>query len=186
RATLQTWSLVLYGTKEFTANTNAETTAKPFKNKTTFSKKKNTKKFKNKYTGKTIPTTKSSKVAFKNKIKVTIPKAIPTTPSNKYKKVSRPTTELSPYFYAINNSKYKNSDDGVKQYLKFVKNITITYPILIPARDVMKPPEIMKKTQKQKEKSRDINSNRDLKGFSSKPQVTTPLITTTTPKIKTT
>lgn len=75
----------------------------------------------------------------------------------------------SPYFYAINTNKYKNSEESVKPYLKFVKNITITYPVIIPARDNVKYRESVRKPQKQKEKSRDLNSNRNLNQFTSKP-----------------
>lgn len=70
----------------------------------------------------------------------------------------------SQYYYAISTNKYKNSEESVKPYLKFVKNITITYPVIIPARDNVK-----RKPQKQKEKSRDVNSNRNLNHFTSKP-----------------
>ncbi|KAK9890395.1 hypothetical protein WA026_010488 [Henosepilachna vigintioctopunctata] len=184
RATLQNWSLVLYGTKEFVPNN--ESTPKPTKSKSA-TKKKNNKKLKNKINGKSVSTTKPSKISYRNKSKSTTTKMFSTLPTIKFKKVSKPTTELSPYFYSINNSKFRNSDADVKQYFKFVKNITITYPILIPSPDVVKPPELIKKPQKQKEKSRDINSNRNLKVPPSKPQVTTSShsSTTTTPKITT-
>lgn len=75
-----------------------------------------------------------------------------------------PTFDASPYFYAVNANKYKNSEESVKPYLKFVKNITITYPVIIPARDNVK-----RKPQKQKEKSRDVNSNRNINHFTAKP-----------------
>lgn len=87
----------------------------------------------------------------------------------KSKKVSKVTTEMSPYFYSVNNSRYKNAEEGVKPYLKFVKNITITYPVMIPARGNVKSRDSFTKSQKQKEKSRDLNSNRNLKILSSKP-----------------
>lgn len=92
----------------------------------------------------------------------------------KNKKVSKVTTEMSPYFYSINNTKYKIAKESVKPYLKFVKNITITYPVMIPARENVKSRDSFKKSQKQKEKSRDLNSNRNVKILSSKPvEVTT-------------
>lgn len=76
----------------------------------------------------------------------------------------------------------------MKQYYKFVKNITITYPILIPAKEIIvRPPEVVTKTLKQKEKSRDINSNRDLKTFTPKTQaISATRATTTSPKLRTT
>lgn len=94
----------------------------------------------------------------------------------KGKKLLKVTTEMSPYFYSVNNSKYKNAEEGVKPYLKFVKNITITYPIMIPSRDNVKSRDSFKKSPKQKEKSRDLNSNRNLKIFSSKPVEATTFI----------
>lgn len=140
-------------------------------------KKKNIKKQKNKNNQfKTVSssnnTTKMPKIQYKLKLKNTTPKYLPTNVTtntiinynNKNKKVTRTTTEISPYFYAINISKFKNSE----KYLKFVKNITITYPVMIPARDISsKPRDPSKKSQKPKEKSRDINSNRNAKIFTS-------------------
>lgn len=96
------------------------------------------------------------------------------TNSVKSKKLPKPQFDVSPFFYSSNISKFK-SDEKVKQYMKFVKNITITYPIMIPVpvrggsggdgRDSFR------KLQKQKEKSRDINSNRNGKVFSTRPTV---------------
>lgn len=94
----------------------------------------------------------------------------------KNQKVETTTTmtpfDGSPYFYAIHTNKYKNSEESVKPYLKFVKNITITYPVIIPSRDNIKYRDPIRKPQKQKEKSRDVNSNRNLNHFSSKPTST--------------
>lgn len=78
-------------------------------------------------------------------------------------------TEGGNYFYAVNNSKFRNAGQGVKEYLKFVKNITITYPVMIPAPDSIKSRDSFRKLQKQKEKSRDINSNSNDKLFTTKP-----------------
>lgn len=76
------------------------------------------------------------------------------------------TTDFSPYFYAVSNSKIKlDHDSMVKHYLKFVKNVTITYPVMIPSRDVVFDKKNYKKSQKLKEKSRDINFNHNMKAF---------------------
>jgi subtilisin-like proprotein convertase family protein len=190
RATLQNWSLVLYGTKSFLpplAN-NIEPN-KLNKTKSNAFKKKNSKKQKNKNLQKSVTTVKPPKSQYKSKIKNTTPKYYVPNVTNinytKNRKVTKTTTEFSPYFYAINSSKFKNSEESVKQYLKFVKNITITYPIMIPSRDFAKPRESFKKSQKQKEKSRDINSNRNAKVFTSKTtELTTYQTTTSSPKGK--
>jgi hypothetical protein len=56
---------------------------------------------------------------------------------------------------------------------------------MIPSRDFAKPRESFKKSQKQKEKSRDINSNRNAKVFTSKTtELTTYQTTTSSPKGK--
>ncbi|XP_015840650.2 furin-like protease 1, isoforms 1/1-X/2 isoform X1 [Tribolium castaneum] len=186
RATLQNWSLVLYGTKQFLPplpNNNIETN-KVNKTKTNnIFKKKNSKKQRNKNLQK-VTTTKPPKSQYKLKLKNTTPKiSVPNVTNSKNRKIAKTTTEFSPYFYAINTSKYKNSEDSVKQYLKFVKNITITYPVMIPSREMSKPRESFKKSQKQKEKSRDINSNRNAKVFTSKTtELTTYQTTTSSPR----
>lgn len=170
--------MVLYGTQSFLPSLfNNIDSNKINKTKTTNSlKKKNIKKQKNK-----MLTTKPPKIPNKLKAKHTTPRYFFQNITNvsylKNKKLTKPTTEYSPYFYAINNSKYKTSEESVRQYLKFVKNITITYPVMIPARDISKP---FKKSQKQKEKSRDINSNRNSKVFTVKPPELTTVVTTTT------
>lgn len=123
-----------------------------------------------------ILSTKSPKLQSKPKLKEShqMPKYNLPVYTIKSKKIPKPTTEISPYFYSLNNSKFKSTDEGVKPYLKFVKNITITYPIMIPARENIKLHDSIKKSQKQKEKSRDLNSNRNLKMFTAKPiEVTT-------------
>lgn len=131
------------------------------------SRKKNNKKIKNKNFPKKISTTVNPKIQIKAKHKSSA-KPVNSNITNpdmfKYKKVQT-TTELSPYFYAISNSnpKAKLDQESVRQYLKFVKNITITYPIIIPSRDSIKTFTTLKKSQKLKEKSRDINSNRNIK-----------------------
>lgn len=95
-------------------------------------------------------------------------------------------TDPSSFFY-YNYSKFKTSEESVKEYLKFIKNITITYPVMIPSREDIKARDPFRKNQKQKEKSRDLNSNRNSKAFTPKPTTTTVLeIFTTTPKEKTT
>lgn len=86
----------------------------------------------------------------------------------------KPTPDILPFFYSTNNSKFRPSDENVKQYLKFVKNISITYPVMIPSPEAGKPRDGFRKLQKQKEKSRDVNSNRNNKQLNTKtPQATT-------------
>lgn len=95
-------------------------------------------------------------------------------------------TDPSSFFY-YNYSKIKSSEESVKEYLKFIKNITITYPVMIPSREDIKSRDSFRKSQKQKEKSRDLNSNRNSKSFTQKPTATPLLrVITTTPKRKTT
>ncbi|XP_060536835.1 furin-like protease 1, isoforms 1/1-X/2 isoform X2 [Cylas formicarius] len=166
RATLQNWSLILYGTKHFLSflpNNSNEINGSKYNNKQTKSnggtKKKNKKqKHKN--------LTKTSKNFNKPKGKISS-KELNNTISIKIKKISTTTTDVSPYFYAVSNSKLK-----IDHYLKFVKNITITYPVMIPARDVAK--NFNKKGQKLKEKSRDINFNHNMKVFVPKSTEKTP------------
>lgn len=85
---------------------------------------------------------------------------------------SSTTSDFSPYFYAIPDNKVNmDREQLVKHYLKFVKNVTITYPIMIPARD-SSDKKSYKKSQKLKEKSRDIQSsdfNPNMKPFFPKP-----------------
>lgn len=71
---------------------------------------------------------------------------------------------FSPYFYIVNGSNLANNE-SVNHYWKFVKNISITYPIMIPAREGTKARDPFKRVQKQKEKNRDINSNRNVKSY---------------------
>ncbi|KAF5294709.1 hypothetical protein FQA39_LY00193 [Lamprigera yunnana] len=190
RATLQNWSLVLYGTKIFAPHENTES-EKPLKNnkiKKPLKKQKNFKTFQKT----TIPTSKviKTQTKLKNKNYTVTPKDFVTFNSNsqlnKKKKISNSTfTTISPYFYSINNTKFQNGDSG-KQYWKFFKNISITYPIMIPAREGIKSRDPFKKAQKQKEKSRDLNSNRNTKTFTSRPpEATTFLdVLTSNPKDK--
>lgn len=111
--------------------------------------------------------TKIPKSQNKSKTKLATKDNLNNTNLIKNKKITHPTTDVSPYFYAVSNSnpntKLKLDQDSVKQYLKFVKNITITYPVMIPSRDNIKNYNSIKKSQKMKEKSRDINSNRNVK-----------------------
>lgn len=171
RATLQNWSLILYGTKLFESTAPKSNVIKVSKSKTTNLKKKNPKKqktVKNSLQKNFTVPIKPPKLQIKSKLK----DLLNTTTTNynlpiyvlKNKK-TKATTEISPYFYSVNSSKFKNTEDGVKPYLKFVKNITITYPVMIPARENMKSRDSFKTKQKQKEKSRDLNSNRNLKIF---------------------
>lgn len=150
------------------------------KSKSNASKKKNPKKQKSfKNTNKNVTFgIKVQKAEVKSKPKETelTPKYNVGSNVFKSKKVPKVTTEMSPYFYSLNSSKYKNAEEGVKPYLKFVKNITITYPVMIPARDGVKSRDSFKKSQKQKEKSRDLNSNRNVKILSSKPVEATTII----------
>lgn len=151
RATLQNWSLILYGTKPFAITNDLNTKTK---SKSGNNKKKNLKKQKIK-PPKTVsrPKVKSPEITFKyNSL----------TKNKKLQKlIPEVTSEVSPYFYAVNSNKFKNSEESVKPYLKFVKNITITYPVIIPSRDNTKYRDPFRKSEKQKEKSRDINSNRN-------------------------
>ncbi|CAH1965222.1 unnamed protein product [Acanthoscelides obtectus] len=208
RATLQNWSLVMYGSKQFlpTASHNGDP-IRISKNKT-FNKKKNKNKIKNKHSSKLITTTRLPKIQNKSKFKPNNPGLTnkkesisnkkdsniissknkhlvnSTNSSNKNKTplISTTTTDVSPYFYAVSNSnpiqKIKLDQDSVRQYLKFVKNITITYPIMIPSRDAVKTYNTFKNNQKLKEKSRDINTSRNVKVTLQK--------TTEVPTVKTT
>lgn len=177
--------MVLYGTKTFLpplAN-NIETFKVKNKSSSIY-KKKNSKKQKNRNVYKALSTTKSPKFRIKPKT-ISSKNIFNVTSYTKNRKIIKATTEFSPYFYAIDNTKFKTSDESVKQYLKFVKNITITYPVMIPSRELSKPRESIKKIQKQKEKSRDINSNRNTKVFTTKTsELTHFIVTTSTPKGK--
>lgn len=200
RATLQSWTLVLYGTKRFiptSNNNNVNNNNKKFtnhnngnnrKNKSNTNNNNNNSKKRNKNKSKKLKNKNAQKLYLfttkvpklynnNNKIK---PKINVKEQSISSKKVT--TTERSPYFYSVSNTNLKfDHDSVVKQYLKFVKNITITYPIMIPARDLMKTYNFNKKAQKLKEKSRDINSNRNIKVF-----IPTPIVETILPTQKTT
>lgn len=98
----------------------------------------------------------------------TIPKNIISFNINNNFKNKKLAATFSPYFYIVNGSNFANNE-SVKHYWKFVKNISITYPIMIPARDGAKPRDPFKRIQKQKEKSRDINPNRNVKLYTTKP-----------------
>lgn len=168
RATLQNWSLILYGTKPFAITSSNDLNARN-KSKSGNNRKKNVKKQKPTKTPikppKTVgrPKVKSPELTFKYNSLTKNKKPQKLTPEV--------TSEMSPYFYAINSNKFKNSEESVRPYLKFVKNITITYPVIIPSRDNTKYRDPFRKSEKQKEKSRDINSNRNrnLNPFISKP-----------------
>lgn len=165
------------------------------------SKKKQNKKQKNSKSASkialvpSIPTFVSAKLLknqtkIKNKNFTTTPKYyIPVsinTNMNKNKK-PKPITDPSSFFY-YNYSKFRTSEESVKEYLKFIKNITITYPVMIPAREDVKSRDSFRKNQKQKEKSRDLNSNRNSKPFTQKTPTSTTILDlfTTTPKDRTT
>lgn len=184
RATLQNWSLVLYGTKHFdlSDSESAYDVLKQNKVKLYTNKKKNNKNKQRNEKHSTKSPSLSSKAKAPNKSKnknfLSTPKYF--TPNNLYppahnskKKFPKPTEGVN-FFYAVNNSKFRNGH-GVKEYLKFVKNITITYPVMIPALDNIKSRDSFRKIQKQKEKSRDINSNSNHKLFTTK---SSPLATT--------
>uniref|UniRef100_A0A6P7G4S6 furin n=1 Tax=Diabrotica virgifera virgifera TaxID=50390 RepID=A0A6P7G4S6_DIAVI len=164
RASMQNWNLVLYGTRYFMPNlpSNNEKTNNKHRNGTI--KRKN-KKHKNKNLKKGFVSTKPPGV-FKPEV-IKNPSLNSTVQNNlKTKKPVVTGSDVSPYFYAVsnyNNNKVRLDQNSVKQYLKYVKNITITYPVMIPARNVIKNFSTPKKSQKLKEKSRDINSNRNLK-----------------------
>lgn len=179
RATLQNWSLILYGTNTFSIVPDVlNVTTKP---KSGVNKKKNSKKQKNNVKN----VVKTQKAA--DKLKVTGSElTLKYNTLSKNKKAQKIVTQstatipydVSPYFYVVNSNKFKNSEESVKPYLKFVKNITITYPVIIPARDNIKHRDPLRKSQKQKEKSRDINSNRNLNLFTSKPTIMTATVST--------
>lgn len=196
RATLQNWSLILYGSKKFFS---ASDTAEPDKLSKikSVSKKKNIKKQKNnKNIAKTItsapptPLPKLLKNSSKYKFKSnnTASKDLLVLSSNvqyaKKKKIFNSSVTMSPYFYAFNNTKFQNLGENGKQYSKFGKNFSITYPIMVPARDGTKARDPFKKAQKQKEKSRDLNSNRNIKVFTPRPSEATTLLEALTSNIK--
>lgn len=176
RATLQNWSLILYGSKEFLSLSSiTNEPVKPNKNKPNRGfKKKSKQKLLQKLKNQRQPifSTKPPKVLSKSKPKLASAKEkdpLPTLvqnstfPTGKNKQLSTEasttTSDFSPYFYAVSNSKLKLSHENmVKHYLKFVKNVTITYPVMIPARE-SQDKKNFKKGQKLKEKSRDINFN---------------------------
>lgn len=179
RATLQNWSLILYGSKEFLSlSPITNEPVKPNKNKPNRGFKKNKSKQKLlqklKNQRQQIFSTKPPKVLSKAKPKLGSAKEKDSLPTNvqnstfptgtsKNKQLSTEasttTSDFSPYFYAVSNSKLKLSHENmVKHYLKFVKNVTITYPVMIPARE-SQDKKNFKKGQKLKEKSRDINFN---------------------------
>ncbi|XP_066152913.1 proprotein convertase subtilisin/kexin type 4-like isoform X3 [Euwallacea fornicatus] len=187
RASLQNWSLVLYGTKQFlsfSSITNESAVSnknKPSRvlNKKIKSKQKILQKIKNQR--QPVHSIKSAKVSSKakprqmgvSKGKYSVASVFNNTVSsvilkNKSKSLVASSTtsvpsDFSPYFYAISNSKLKLSHENmVKHYLKFVKNVTITYPVMIPARDSTEKKNF-KKSQKLKEKSRDVNFSQNIK-----------------------
>ncbi|XP_031336072.1 furin-like protease 1 isoform X2 [Photinus pyralis] len=193
RATLQNWSLILYGTKIFFSASDNTDSDKPVKNKNA-NKKKPAKKPKNsKNILKLInPSPKPFKNLNrgKNKTFTSTTKDLDTTNMNvqfnkkkQFSNISLLTT-TSPYFYSVNNTKFQSVGEGGKPYWKFIKNISITYPIMIPAREGIKSRDPFKKAQKQKEKSRDLNSNRNTKTFTSRPPEATTLIDVITSKDK--
>lgn len=146
------------------------------KSKSNSSKKKNPKK---------VKISKNMSLAAKSKISDTsVKNNLPTVYTVKNKKTPKVTTELSPFFYSVNASKYRSHEESVKPFLKFVKNITIAYPIMIPAREPVKSRESYKSKQKQKEKSRDVNSNRNLKNFPTKTVDLTTIAEPTTAEVK--
>ncbi|KAF7267577.1 hypothetical protein GWI33_019215 [Rhynchophorus ferrugineus] len=190
RATLQNWSLILYGTKHFLSsaeinnnepNGSKSNKAKPSRGfKKNKSKQKILQKLKNQRQSLVSLTTKMPKTLTKTKFKPgpiqdkeSILNTLNNTISNGVRNKKPPvpftsttTTDFSPYFYAVSNSKIKlDHDSMVKHYLKFVKNVTITYPVMIPSRDVVFDKKNYKKSQKLKEKSRDINFNHNMKAF---------------------
>ncbi|XP_049818358.1 furin-like protease 1, isoforms 1/1-X/2 isoform X2 [Aethina tumida] len=174
RATLQNWSLVLYGTKAFLSVHNRNNINN--KSKNSMSKKKNKKlKSKNVLTVSKI-VKKIKKPKTKNIFKEVSTSFSVNTKNKKDAQTS--TTDISPYFYATSNNKHIIDQDSVVKYFKNVKNYTITYPVMTPHRDVIKTYNTYKKNQKMKEKSRDINLNRNSNAYVQK----TTVLTTTSKK----
>ncbi|XP_030762286.1 furin-like protease 1, isoforms 1/1-X/2 isoform X1 [Sitophilus oryzae] len=189
RATLQNWSLVLYGSKHFlslpdtnTNDSNISKSTNKFKLFRGFKKNKSKQKILQKFKNQK-PYSFSTKGP-KTKVKVVFPhskepaaNALSTTTLSiaRNKKLSASstitsttTTDFSQPFYAISNNKVRIDDSVVKHYLSFVKNVTITYPVMIPSTDVVVDKKNYKKSQKLKEKSRDINFNHNTKMFAMK------------------
>lgn len=190
RATLQNWSLILYGTKLFESTSPKSNDFKVSKPKSTNLKKKNPKKqktIKNNLQKNFTAPDKSPKIHLKSKLKDLLNATTANYNLPVYvlkNKKTKATTEISPYFYSVNSSRFKGTEDGVKPYLKFVKNITITYPVMIPARENVKSRDSFKTKQKQKEKSRDLNSNRNLKIFPPKSVAPSTFTETSPPIVK--
>ncbi|XP_050314686.1 furin-like protease 1, isoforms 1/1-X/2 isoform X1 [Anthonomus grandis grandis] len=169
RATLQKWSMILYGSKKFMPIDVMG------KNK---NKNRGFRKSKSKQKAKNQRLLNSNKKSSKNSLNINSKRTETTNfanvlernsndsnsylksrPHNSFNQLNFTTSNFSPYFYAISNTKKFDQESMVKHYLKFVKNVTITYPIMIPTREDSEK-KGFKKLQKMKEKSRDINFNR--------------------------
>ncbi|XP_065165664.1 furin-like protease 1, isoforms 1/1-X/2 isoform X2 [Atheta coriaria] len=150
RATLQSWSLVLYGINQTNPN-DLDPSALAKANK----KINSTPSSANGgggTSGKERKKNKKQKPKAKPKLKATAkPSSDPAIKSKK--------PDFLPFYYAVNASKFS----------KYAKNYSITYPIMIPEREFEKftsggsggDEQHRKKMLKQKEKSRDLNSNRN-------------------------
>lgn len=152
----------MYGTKKFVPVSNS--IEKLSKSRASGKKGKNKKQ----KLVKTAQPKNQTKPKLKPYSTTTNPKNIISFNINNSFKNKKLAATFSPYFYLANGSNFA-SNESVKHYWKFVKNISITYPIMIPARDGGKARDPFKRIQKQKEKSRDINSNRNVKLYTPKP-----------------
>ncbi|XP_017773693.1 PREDICTED: furin-like protease 1 isoform X2 [Nicrophorus vespilloides] len=168
RATLQNWSLVLYGTKTLSQN-DVETQKSSSKSKSSSKKKKQKQKSKGQKATSASPfppsTSKKGKSQsgggrWNSKLNTAAPK------TNQIGAKSQTKPFVSSFYYAVNS-----------KLNEFAKNITITYPVMIPAREFEKTRVDYRKIQKQKEISRDINSNR--KNFTPRPNSSDQLLNIT-------
>lgn len=171
RATLQNWSLVLYGTKQF-KSVDENSYSKQNKVEIASSKKKQNKKQKSRNPMKATVPSKSIKNKIKQKSKPTSIYSMPINLYSQVKKKPMQPIEGSSFHYTIDNTKFRTVGENVKEYLKFVKNITITYPIMIPSVENVKSRDPLRKMQKQKEKSRDLNSKPSNKLITARPPLT--------------
>ncbi|XP_022901690.1 proprotein convertase subtilisin/kexin type 4-like isoform X1 [Onthophagus taurus] len=186
RATLQSWSLILYGTRSFSPveksplgkGKAASTTSKAAKKKSNKKQKGGLGGGGNKAGAKpSVPPTSVAKQIVLSSNKSQNKQSKNKITASPYKKKNQKPE--SSFFYAVNSSKFRNGAD--RDYFKLFKNFTITYPVMIPSLDNVKSrePTSFRKAQKQKEKSRDLNSNINSKLYPSTTPPTTTKMTAT-------
>lgn len=184
RATLQNWSLVLYGTKKLASElTDSISAKKAPKIKTNGSKKvKNPKKQKSKSTQKPASTLNFGILrAPKSKIKIDF---VNSNIRNKKKPPkSKLDTTLSPlsYFYNFTKS-HVNYDKNTDIVLENVENLSRVHVFQKYSNYQYVYPELTARnsnvgmqTQRQKEISRDLNTNRNVKFVKNTVELTTPV-----------